>query len=234
MCSHQWLLRERARSMGLCPGPQGVPKASPGLAVEPVCPTLLPLCLVCAPPRLLARCPWRFWKFSGYLLVLSPPHFPFSLSGPPVGGDLLSERCLFCDDWHSVPCSPACLHCAASLSAFQARPSLLCVSLSFTPFPHFCLCRACCRLSSRPCQRPWELTGRSGPGGSCPLPAPAFSCPTPQEPSGVGLGLPSGVSMVPLPLGSGLLRPRPGTLHGPSAVCPPAQPLLPGGGHSVT
>lgn len=133
MCSRQWLLRERARSMGLCPGPQGVPKASPGLAVEPVCPTLLPLCLVCAPPRLLARCPWRFWKFSGYLLVLSPPHFPFSLSGPPVGGDLLSERCLFCDDWHSVPCSPACLHCAASLSAFQARPSLLCASLSFNP-----------------------------------------------------------------------------------------------------
>lgn len=50
----------------------------------------------------------------------------------------------------------------------------------------------------------------------------------------MGLGLPSGVSMVPLLLGSGLLGPRPGALHGPSAVCPPAQPLLPGGGHSVT
>lgn len=86
MCSRQWLLRERARSTGLCPGPQGVPKASPGLAVEPVSPTPLPLCPVCAPPGLPARWPWRFWKFSGYVLALSPPHFPFSLSGTPVEG----------------------------------------------------------------------------------------------------------------------------------------------------
>lgn len=61
--------------------------------------------------------------------------FPFLYLALPWRGDLLSERCLFCDDWHSVPCSPACLRCAASLSAFQARPSLLCASLSFTPFP---------------------------------------------------------------------------------------------------
>ena len=58
MRSRQWLPRERARSMGLRPGPRaspGVPRASPGLAVELVSPALLPLCPVCAPPRLLAR-----------------------------------------------------------------------------------------------------------------------------------------------------------------------------------
>ena len=225
------------RSPGIPRRPQGVPGAGGG-AGQPCSPSSVPgLCPSQTARTLTLEILEVLWVLVGT--------FPASFSlfclwqSRGCGTYYLRDvwfpiRCLFCDDLAQHPLL-SCLseHCVASLSAFQAFPSLHCMSLSFTPFPHFFLCRTNCRLCSRPCQRPWEFTGCSGPGGSCPRPAPAFSCPIPQEPSGVGLGLPSGVSMVPLLLGSGLLGLHPGILHGPSAVCLPAQPSLPCDGHSA-
>ena len=199
MCSRQWLLRECACSMGPSPGSP----RSPGWRWEPGNPALFPLCLVSALLDSLHIDPGDSGSSLGTCWYL-PARFLFL--GLPWLWDLPCERCLqflirclFFDDWHSVLCTPASERRAASLSAFQALPSLPCVCLSFTLFPHFCLCRAHCRLSSCPCQRRWELTGHFG--GWCPPPAPAFSCPASQEPSRVGLDLPSGVSVVPLLLG---------------------------------
>lgn len=153
---------------GPVPRSPGCPKASQGWRWRLICPTLLPLCLVCAPPRLLSFtvAPWRFWKFSGYLLVLShASFFPFSLSGPPWGGPAFSERCLF-----SMTGTASLLSClsAAQPKYLLSRPVLLfsTASLSFNPLPLLSLL-ARCRLSSRLSR---------GPGAHWPLWA-WWSCP---------------------------------------------------------
>lgn len=140
MRSRQWLLRERAHSMGLRPGPQafpGCPQGIPGAgggAGQPCSPSSVPgLC----PSQTARTLTLEILEVLWVLVGTFPASFSlFSLwHSCGCGTCYLRDvwfpiRCLFCDDLAQRPLL-SCLseHRVASLSASQALPSLPCVSL---------------------------------------------------------------------------------------------------------